>query len=493
MFLKGGRNMAVENREPYIPQDECDQKSAIKRFKTAYQELGVSALLKQCNIVKPTQGILKVLPVGVVTIFMTLLLLVFHNQSLTAYLNTHWSSEKGAKTTYYRFLNDPHYNWPKFLRELAYRVQTVCVSTIRKTRPCFYVMDDSIIPRMSSKHVELLSYIYDHVRNKTIKCFNNLVLAWTDGYSLLPVASIMMHSCKRLSETMDLTEKLHKRSSGYKERVKAGKSKLEVAVEMVRDALATGFRANYLLCDTWFTNEPFIRSMLELRIDVIGMLKDCKQQYWYRGKLYNLTGIRGLIHLDKGNRSGIWGSVIVQTKYSQIPVKIVFAQNRNKRSEYVLILSTDIDLTEEQIIQYYGNRWKIECCFKACKGFLGLGKEFHGLSYDLLISSTTIVYTRYLITEYIHRISTDHRTLNWWMKEMYYEVPVLEFADALTTLLSITVEAINKVDAKYAGKLRAKLACWYTCQPEHVRAILPKLVFKGDEGKADIPLPAEAV
>ena len=101
--------------------------------------------------------------------------------------------------------------------------------------------------------------------------------------------------------------------------------------------------------------------MLELRIDVIGMLKDCKQQYRYRGKLYNLTGIWGFIHLDKGNRSGIWGSVIVQTKYSQISVKIIFAQNRNKRSEYVLILSTDIDLTEEQIIQYYGNRWIIIC------------------------------------------------------------------------------------------------------------------------------------
>lgn len=111
--------MAVENHEQFIPQGEYDQESAIKRFKAAYQDLGVNALLKQCNILKPDKGILNVVSISVATLFMTLLLLVFHSQSLTEYLSTHWALEKGAKSTYYRFLNDPRYNWPKFLRELA--------------------------------------------------------------------------------------------------------------------------------------------------------------------------------------------------------------------------------------------------------------------------------------------------------------------------------------------------------------------------------------
>ncbi len=51
---------------------------------------------------------------------------------------------------------------------------------------------------------------------------------------------------------------------------------------MVREALEAGIKASYLLVDTWFTNEPFIKTMTgcDVGIDVIGMLKDVKQQYW---------------------------------------------------------------------------------------------------------------------------------------------------------------------------------------------------------------------
>lgn len=42
-----------------------------------------------------------------------------------------------------------------------------------------------------------------------------------------------------------------------------------------------------------------------------------------------------------------------------IPVKLVYVRNRNKRNEYLLLLSTDLSLSEEEIIQLYGKRWKI--------------------------------------------------------------------------------------------------------------------------------------
>lgn len=481
--------MAMFERTTGNTEDERSKQSALARFQKAYTALGIGALLTQCNIVKPAGSILGVVAVGVSTIFLTLLLLVFRGKSLPEYLSSTYADGDGAKSTYYRFLTDPTYNWPKFIRLLALRVERICVSTISIYRPCFFVMDDSIIPRLTSQKAELLSYIYDHVRGASIKCFNLLLLGWTDGYSFLPVSLQMMHSKKLLKGIMDKIGDLNKRNSGYKLRIQSGMSKMNLAVEMVKQAIEAGFRANYLLVDTWFTNEPFVNAMRNIQMDVIGMLKDCKQQYWYRGKLYNLQGLRGLIHLDKGDRSGIWGSIIVETKYFHVPVKIVFAQNRNKRREYVLILSTDIDLSEEQIIQYYGNRWSIECCFKVCKGMFGLGKEFHGLTFDLLISSTAIVFTRYIILEYIHRISTDHRTLNWWVKQMYDEVPTMEFADALRSLLKLTVEAINKSETKFTAELRSKLVNWYVNQPAAVHAILPELDFKVYNGKADIPLP----
>ncbi|MCM3763337.1 transposase, partial [Alkalihalobacillus oceani] len=77
------------------------------------------------------------------------------------------------------------------------------------------------------------------------------------------------------------------------------------------------------------------------------------------------------------------------TMANGIPVKVVFVQNRNKKSEWLAILSTDCTLSEHEIVRLYGMRWDIEIFFKTTKSLLRLQKEFQGMSYDLLISHTT--------------------------------------------------------------------------------------------------------
>ena len=50
---------------------------------------------------------------------------------------------------------------------------------------------------------------------------------------------------------------------------------------------------------------------------------------------------------------------------TNIPAKLVFVRNRNKRTDYLVLISTDTSLTEQEIIQLYGKRWDIEVFFKA--------------------------------------------------------------------------------------------------------------------------------
>lgn len=86
-----------------------------------------------------------------------------------------------SKNTYYRFLNDPRYNWQHFLTLLSARV-VACFSfhTYRERVKCL-VLDDSVIEHNRSKQVELLSWIYNHVTHKMVRGFNMLTLGWTDG------------------------------------------------------------------------------------------------------------------------------------------------------------------------------------------------------------------------------------------------------------------------------------------------------------------------
>lgn len=56
-----------------------------------------------------------------------------------------------------------------------------------------------------------------------------------------------------------------------------------------------------------------------------------------------------------------------------------------------------LQLIDAEIVHIYGNKWFIECFFKASKSFLKLGTEFQSRNYDAMVSHTAIVFTRYII------------------------------------------------------------------------------------------------
>lgn len=76
-------------------------------------------------------------------------------------------------------------------------------------------------------------------------------------------------------------------------------------------------------------------------------------------------------------------------------------------------------------------RWDIEVFFKTTKSLLRLQKEFQGLSYDLLISHTTLVFSRYIVLSWQNRYNTDQRTLGGIFYELCDEVNELYWAVAL--------------------------------------------------------------
>ena len=66
---------------------------------------------------------------------------------------------------------------------------------------------------------------------------------------------------------------------------------------------------------------------------------------------------------------------------SRIPVRIVYVRNRAKRKDWIALISTDMDISEEEIIRRYGVRWNIEVYFKTCKQHLKLLKESNSPSF----------------------------------------------------------------------------------------------------------------
>nr|WP_253724309.1 transposase [Weizmannia acidilactici] len=284
-----------------------------------------------------------------------------------------------------RFLNAPTYNWRKFLLSLSGEIIGFIKPLTSKNRVTAFVIDDSLYSRNRSKHVELLAKVFDHSQQRFMNGFQMLTLGWTDSFSFIPVDFALMNSAKKENRKQEINPNLDKRTSGYKRRLEAIESKLTVVSKLLDHALEKGIIADYVLMDTWFTQAPLIQEITSKGLYVIGMVKQLNQRYLLNGQKLTLDQLyqKAKPHMDKKE---ILCSVHVSLD-NGIPTKILFVRNRNKRSEWLAILSTDTTLSNEEIVRIYGMRWDIE----VSKSLLNLGKEFQGRSYDMLISHTTIV------------------------------------------------------------------------------------------------------
>ena len=437
-------------------------------FSKAISQLELGKLLRKSNITKNCG-------ISAYEVFQFLLLLVFQGKNLFRFLNSKYKDKAVSKNTYYRFLNEPSYNWKKFLLLLAAKVISAFDRLTRPERVKVFILDDSVIKRNRSKKVELLARVFDHVEHKFQKGFTLLTLGWSDGYSFVPVGFNLLSSAARSNRYEEMSDTVDHRTNGYKARKESLLAKPEAAILLIKRALAAGICADYVLMDTWFTTEPMIKSVLAEGLDVIGMVKQLKQRYVYQGKKYTLPELQKFVRFD--SLKNIFGSLCVTTK-NGIPVKVVFVRNRNKKSECLYLLSTDCSLSDSEIVRIYGNRWSIECFFKAAKSFMKLGTEFQSRNYDALISHTTIVFTRYIILEWLRRNKNDQKTYGELFFMFCDDIQDMDLANALQGLMSLFTDMVAMVSADITKILKSKVENWMKSQPLFIQALFGDLCWE---------------
>jgi hypothetical protein len=299
-----------------------------------------------------------------------------------------------------------------------------------------------------------------------------LTLGWSDGFSFVPVDFALLSSAKQENRYCEMDPSMDKRTSGFKRRMEAIQSKPEVAAKLIQNALDKDILADYVLMDTWFTHAPLIESITEKGLFVIGMVKQMKQRYRYNDKLLKLEDLFKLIRPTIQKKDVVGSIQVCLQTDNQTPVKIVFVRNRNKKSEWLSILSTDTTLSDEEIVRIYGMRWDIETFFKCTKSLLKLAKEFQGRSYDSMISHTTLVFTRYILLEWNRRKEQDPKTMGHLFFLMCEEVKVLDMVTALQKLLEL-FETMSKGSVSLSiESLNSQLTQWFESLPRYIKGSL---------------------
>lgn len=435
-------------------------------IRPAFQDLNVLKHLRKAGITKRFGFTCSYL-------FQLVFVLVFHHRNWFQLLDSTKGESFPGKDAVYRFLNHTGFAWRRFLLSLG--VESVSKTNLLTSdkRVSAFVIDDSMYERNRSKSVELLARFKDHARNCYYKGFRMLTLGWSDGHTFIPVDFSLLSSIK--SQIQGLNQSIDKRTHGYKRRIESLLPAPEIIPVMIDRALTAGMNASYVLMDSWFTYAPLIQAVLDRGLDVIGMVKADNKRYLLGGQRLSLQELYYAATPVQCANKGILRSIHTQLSPG-ISVTMVFVRHRTNKKEWLAILCTDTSLTVEEIIQIYGIRWDIEVFFKCTKSLLRLQKEFQGRSYDMLISHTTIVFSRYILLAWQHRQSTDDRTLGNLFLVLCDEVGEMEWATALSNLVELVMGIAEKTSKRISKLINRQLQNWIDGLPSYIKAYLPILV-----------------
>jgi hypothetical protein len=231
------------------------------------------------------------------------------------------------------------------------------MSQVKKEEPLFLLLDDTICqkvkPSLQAKHpTESTAFHFSHTVGKTVWSHQVLQLMIKSGEKAFPYEFELYHKEKT-------------------------PSKIQLSIDMIQQ-FPTITQPTYLLCDTWFTSKKLIQASLAKGIHVISGLKTNRMIY---PKGVKIQAKEFSTYIEKGDTNfvtvgtesyrvyryegainDIEHAVVLMCWKAESPLEPVYMR---------CFLSTDTELSNEEILSHYSQRWSIETYFKQMKTYLG--------------------------------------------------------------------------------------------------------------------------
>lgn len=391
-----------------ISYSDENEKVLFSRIERFFSDFDLSKLLLKCNFYKASGF-------SCVLILKQLFSLIFSGKNLYRALDLNSDDLSFRKNTAYRFLNEGRFNWERLLTLMMTRLFGYIDPLTGKDRQSVLIVDDSLFGRDRSKKVELLARVFDHTSHTFHKGFRMLTLGWSDGNTFLPLRFQLLSSTDDENVYCPAQQK-DKRTLASKRRENARRPTPDILLDLLRSV--RHIPARYVLFDSWFTFPKTVARIKSMQRDVIGMIKKTeKVHYFYENEWQDVKAIYQKIKKSADPKAQVLGSACVRLRENKsataeewVDARIVFVHDCHSK-DWLALLCTDIELSNEEIVRLYGKRWDIEVFFKVCKSHLALAKEFQGRSYDMQVAATTIVFLRYAMLAMEARKNQDDRTL----------------------------------------------------------------------------------
>ncbi|MGB5218430.1 MAG: transposase [Smithella sp.] len=292
------------------------------------------------------------------------------------------------KKRFYRFMASPKIPWQR-LWKCLWRLIPEPLTNGR----LILVLDDYINPK-TGKNIFGCAKVFDHAAKQ-----NQSKYPWAQNVVVLGLLKMVKGrwACLPLSHRFYHLKKTieHGKLASIKPEIKF-ETKLEQAVHMITDVAETFPQTKILATtDSWFGNNSLFNPLrqklgqtfhLLSRLRVNSNIFDLPDAYApkspgrpkkYGKKLGNAASLAAeYLPLAKEYDVNLYGRTrtvqafdrVVMLKTLKTEVRVVWVY---RKTQWVAFFSTDLTLSVQEIIEYYGARWKIEAAFKELKQDIG--------------------------------------------------------------------------------------------------------------------------
>lgn len=216
-----------------------------------------------------------------------------------------------------RILSGQKFCWQTLLQNFAMRI-------FGKLQDGFLIIDDTIISKRFAKKIEAIAWVFDSKIKKTILGLDLVLITWSNGKVNIPLA-IKVYQKKN------------------------GKTRIDLAIELLEYAHFLGIKPKYVAFDSWYSANKVLKTVIGFGWKFVTQVKRNR-------KINGVTAVKLHHHpywIDQGKLTG------------DINVSIV----RNGKKYFV---TNDLSLSKKEILFCYNTRWAIEEIFRMAHSTLGI-------------------------------------------------------------------------------------------------------------------------
>ena len=237
-------------------------------------------------------------------------------------------------------------------------------------------------------------------------------------------------------------------SSGQKRRKEADSSKIEQTLKMLSRAVKQGIIPDYFMADSWFFCFELLDKLSKIKKGVIKLIAMAKlnNQKFSLSKYKNELSAKQILSLNQRNASYSkkYKSKYIKIRASYKGIKVnLFYIKMGKSKTWRLLVTTDLALNFNQLIELYQIRWSIEVFFKDAKQHLKLGSS-ESNNFDGQIADITISMLQYIMLIYFKRLNYQ-QSFGQIFKNISKELVAIDLLTEFLEILAQLVEILCEI------------------------------------------------